>query len=147
MKQKCFSTRAFPKRSRSAQRLLLRTLAHKPKRYPYPLLLFHYYIYPCSTEVKAAPYQWGLQLQLRSTRSRQKTVTMVWWIVFTDSGFWMYSWAHLVMPMTESCRWEMRCCLRSRRPRASTKDLRPCPSRTEISPGSLNLFDDVMHCR
>ncbi len=24
-------------------------------------------------------------------------------IVFTDSGFWKYSWAHLVMSMTESC--------------------------------------------
>ncbi len=25
-------------------------------------------------------------------------------IVFTDSGFGKYSWAHLVMSMTESCR-------------------------------------------
>ncbi len=24
--------------------------------------------------------------------------------VFTDSGFWKYSWAHLVMSMTESCQ-------------------------------------------
>jgi len=63
MKQKCFSTRAFPKRSRSAQRLLLGTLAYKPKMYLYPLLLFHYYIYPCSTEVKAAPYQWWRSLR------------------------------------------------------------------------------------
>ncbi len=27
-------------------------------------------------------------------------------IVFTDSGFWKYSWAHLVMSVTESCRWQ-----------------------------------------
>ncbi len=26
---------------------------------------------------------------------------MARWIVFTDSGFWKYSWAHLVMSMTE----------------------------------------------
>ncbi len=25
-------------------------------------------------------------------------------IVFTDSGFWKYYWAHLVMSMTESCQ-------------------------------------------
>ncbi len=31
MKQKCFSTRAFPKCSRLAQTLLLGTLVHKPK--------------------------------------------------------------------------------------------------------------------
>ncbi len=59
-------------------------------------------------------------------------------IVFTDSGFWKYSWAHLVMPMTESCRWGMQCCLRARRPRVSNKGLRPCPLCTEISPVSLN---------
>ncbi len=39
-------------------------------------------------------------------------------IVFTDSGFWKYSWAHLG---TESCRWVMQCRLRARRPRASNK--------------------------
>ncbi len=61
-------------------------------------------------------------------------------IVFTDSGFWKYSWAHLVMSMTESCRWVMQCRLRARRPRASNKDLRPCPLRTEISPVPLNLL-------
>ncbi len=49
-------------------------------------------------------------------------------IVFTDSGFWKYSWAHLVMSMTESCWWVMQCCLRL------------CPLRTEISPVSLNLL-------
>ncbi len=65
---------------------------------------------------------------------------MAWRIVFTDSGFWKYSWAHLVMSMTESCRWVMQCRLRARRPRASNKGLRPCPLRTEISPVSLNLL-------
>ncbi len=60
--------------------------------------------------------------------------------VFTDSGFWKYSWAHLVMSMTESCRWVMQCRLRARRPRASNKGLRPCPLCTEISPVSLNLL-------
>ncbi len=62
------------------------------------------------------------------------------WHVFTDSGFWKYSWAYLVMTMTESCRWVMQCRLRARRPRASNKDLRPCPIRTEISPVSLYLL-------
>ncbi len=61
-------------------------------------------------------------------------------IVFTDSGFWKYSWAHLVMSMTESCRWVMQCRLRAWRPRASNKGLRPHPLRTEISPVSLNLL-------
>ncbi len=65
---------------------------------------------------------------------------MARWIVFTVSGFWKYSWAHLVMSMTESCRWVMQCRLRARRPRASNKGLRPCPLRTEISPVSLNLL-------
>ncbi len=68
-------------------------------------------------------------------------------ILFTDSGFWKYSWAHLVMSMTESCRWVMQCCLRVRRPRASNKGLRPCPLRTEISPSSFSeSFDDVINC-
>ncbi len=61
-------------------------------------------------------------------------------IVFTDSGFWKYSWAHLVTSMTESCRWVMQCRLRARRPQASNKGLRPCSSRTEISLVSLNLL-------
>ncbi len=62
------------------------------------------------------------------------------WIVFTDGGFWKHSWAHLVMSMTESCRWVMQCRLRTQRKRASNKGLRPCPLRTEISPVSLNLL-------
>ncbi len=61
-------------------------------------------------------------------------------IVFTDSGFWKYSWAHLVMSMTESCRWVMQCHLRARRPQASNKGLRPRPLRTEMSPVSLNVL-------
>ncbi len=55
------------------------------------------------------------------------------WDCVTDSGFWKYSWAHLVMSMTESCRWEMLCRLRPRRPRASIKGLRPCPLHTDFS--------------
>ncbi len=65
---------------------------------------------------------------------------MAWWIVFTDSGFWKYSWAHLVMSMTESCRWVMQRRLRARRPQASSKGLWLCPLCTEISPVSLNLL-------
>ncbi len=65
---------------------------------------------------------------------------MARWIVFTDSGFWKYSWAHLVMSMTESCRWVMQCRLRARRPRASNRGLWPCPLHTEIAPVSLNLL-------
>ncbi len=60
--------------------------------------------------------------------------------LFTDSGFWKYSWAHLVMSMTESCRWVMQCRLRARRPRASNKGLRPCALRTDIFPVFLNLL-------
>ncbi len=61
-------------------------------------------------------------------------------IPFTDSGFWKYSWAHLVMSMTKSWRWVKQCRLRTWRPRASNKGLRPCPLRTEISPVTLNLL-------
>ncbi len=69
---------------------------------------------------------------------------MAWRIVFTDSGFWKYSWAHLVMSMTESCRWVMQCRLRAKRPWATNKCLLPCPLRTEISPVSLNFL--IMLC-
>ncbi len=61
-------------------------------------------------------------------------------IVFTDSGFWKYSWAHLVISMTESCWWVMQCRLRARKARASNNGLRPCPLHTEISPVSHNLL-------
>ncbi len=37
----------------------------------------------------SADFGWHLQIVRR--------------IVFTDRGFWKYSWAHLVMLMTESC--------------------------------------------
>ncbi len=65
---------------------------------------------------------------------------MAWRIVFTDSGFWKYSWAHFIMSITESFRWVMQCCLRARRQQASNKGLRPCPLCTEISPVSFNLL-------
>ncbi len=68
---------------------------------------------------------------------------MAWRIVFTDSGFWKYSWAHLVMSMTESCRWVMQCrAVSSEGPKTTgiNKGLWPCPLRTEISPVSLNLL-------
>ncbi len=67
-------------------------------------------------------------------------------IVFTDSGFCKYSWAYLVMSMTELCRWVMsdECRLTAWRPRASNKGLQPCPLRTEISLDSLKLL--IMLC-
>ncbi len=65
-------------------------------------------------------------------------------IVFTDSGFWKYSWAHLAMSMPESCLWVMHCRLRARRPRASNKGLWPCSLRTEISQVSLNLLMNLL---
>ncbi len=61
-------------------------------------------------------------------------------IVFTDCGFWKYSWAHLVMSMTESCWWVMQCRLRAWGPRASNKSILPWSLRTEIYPVSLNLL-------
>ncbi len=67
-------------------------------------------------------------------------------IMFTDSGYWKYSWAHLVMSMTESCRWVMECLLRAQRPQAFNKGLQPCPLRRDLSSFSES-FDDVMHCR
>ncbi len=60
--------------------------------------------------------------------------------LFTDSGFCKYSWAHLVMSMTESCRWVMKYRLRTQGPQASNKGLRPSPLRTEISSVSLNIL-------
>ncbi len=71
--------------------------------------------------------------------SPEDTVSLV--IVFTDSGFWKYSWAHLVMSMTESCQWVMQCRLRARRSQHSNKGLWSCPFSFSES------FDDVMHCR
>ncbi len=65
---------------------------------------------------------------------------MAWRIVFTNIGFWIYSWAHLVMSMTESYWWVMQCRLRAWRPQASNEGLRPCPLHTEISPVSVNLL-------
>ncbi len=64
-------------------------------------------------------------------------------IVFTDSGFWKYSWAHLVMSMTESCRWVMQCRLRAQKPRHSTNVFGLLWDFSRFS----ESFDDVMHCR
>ncbi len=75
------------------------------------------------------PFCWHLQM------ARQ--------IVFTDSGFWKYSWAHLVMSMTESCRWVMqglKTTVIQQRPSALSLTHRDFSSFSES-------FDDVMHCR
>ncbi len=99
---------------------------------------------PCSHMPKQTELR-GETHQVPKQRARCES-TLSWHlqmarrIVFTDSGFWKYSWAHLVMSMTESCRWVMQCCLRARRPRATNKGLRPCPLCTEISTVSLNLL-------
>ncbi len=53
--------------------------------------------------------------------------------------FWKHYWAHLVMSMTESCRWVCSVVWGPRNT-ASNKGLRHCPLRTEISPVSLNLL-------
>ncbi len=68
-------------------------------------------------------------------------------IVFTDSGFWKYSWAHLVIPMTESCRRVMQCRLRAWRPWTSHKrSLALSLTHRDFSSFSES-FDDVIHCR
>ncbi len=66
-------------------------------------------------------------------------------VVFTDSGFWKYSWAHLVMSMTESCRWVMQCRLRAWSPRASNKGLQPCPLGTETSILQTDTSDSIQN--
>ncbi len=88
---------------------------------------------------------------------------MVWRIVFTDSGFWKYSWAHLAMSMTESCRWvvfdvffDLDCSTWTLKLRVSSEGLKTTGIQQRSSALSLthrNLssfsesFDDVMHCR
>ncbi len=68
-------------------------------------------------------------------------------IVFTESGFWKYFWAHLVMSMTESCRWVMQCRLRPWRPWASNKVLSALfLKHIDFSSFSFS-FEDVMHCK
>ncbi len=49
------------------------------------------------------------------------------WILFSNSGFWKYYWAHLIISMTKSCRWVMQCHLRARRPRAGQHTLNGSP--------------------
>ncbi len=78
-------------------------------------------------------FSWHLQMVLR--------------IVFTNSVFWKYSWAYLVMSMTELCRWVMQCLLRAWRPRASNKGLQPCPLRRNFSSFSETFDDELMHYR
>ncbi len=68
---------------------------------------------------------------------------MARWIVFTDSGFWKYSWAHLVMSVTESCRWVMQCHLRAEDHRHPAKVFGLVPY-AEISTVSLNIL--IMLC-
>ncbi len=68
-------------------------------------------------------------------------------IVFTDSGFWKYSWAHLVMSMTESCRWVMQCRLRAPKT-TSIQQRSSASSLTHRDFSSFSeSFDDVMLCR
>ena len=65
---------------------------------------------------------------------------MARWIVFTDNGFWKYSWAHAVISFTVALLFLMQCRFRARRSRAFSMVLRPWPLRTEIFPDSLNLL-------
>ncbi len=72
---------------------------------------------------------------------------MAWRIVFTDSGFWKYSWAHLVMQMTESSQWVMQCCLRAQKTMGiQQRSLALSLSHRDVS-SFFESFDDVMHCR
>ncbi len=66
-------------------------------------------------------------------------------IVFTNNGFWKYSWAHLVMSMTESYRWVMQ----SEGPKTMGIQQRSSAlSLTQRDFSSFSeSFDDVMHCR
>ncbi len=64
-------------------------------------------------------------------------------IVFTDSGFWKYAWAHLVMSMTESCRWVSSEGLKTTGNQQRSSAL----SLTHRDISSLSeYFDDVIHC-
>ena len=60
--------------------------------------------------------------------------------VLTDNGFPKCSRAHVVISMTEWCRFFMQCRLRDRRSRPFNVGFRPCPLRAEISPDSLYLL-------
>ncbi len=107
-------------------------------------------------------FKWGLAHRTRRCFWTMFTngFLLAWWsfswhlqmergIVFITNGFWKYSWAHLVMSMTESWRWVMQCRPRARRPQASNKGLRTSdlsPTHRDFSSFSES-FDDVMHCR
>ncbi len=60
--------------------------------------------------------------------------------VFTDSGFWMYSWAHLVMSMTDQAGWVDAVSSEGLKNTALSHTHRDFSSFSES-------FDDVMHCR
>ncbi len=68
-------------------------------------------------------------------------------IVFTDNGFCKYYWAHLVMSMTESCRWVMQCRLRAQK----TTGIQQMSSTLSLTHRDFSSFsesfDDVMLCR
>ncbi len=80
---------------------------------------------------KTVHFKWALA---HRTRWRSRTMFTYGFllhdIVFTDSGFWKYSWAHLVMSMTEWVMlwWADEWCSVVW---GSNKGLRPCPLRTE----------------
>ncbi len=96
-----------------------------PIRNAESLTIFDWHFWTLFTYFALKSFSWHLQ--------------MAQWTVFTDSGFWMYSWAHLVMSVTESCRWLMQCRLRAQRQWASNKEW-------DVSSFSES-FDAVMHCR
>ncbi len=80
----------------------------KTCKLPIPYALMHPYHQRCWLLNWTLITRWKVSLLF----SPEDTASLRWTrIVFTDSGFWKYSWAHLVMSMTESCRWVMHCTL------------------------------------
>ncbi len=69
---------------------------------------------------------------------------MAWRVVFTDSGFWKYSRAHLVMSMTESCRFWCSDVWGPEEHGHPTKVFVLVPLHRDFSSFSES-FDDVMH--
>ncbi len=61
-------------------------------------------------------------------------------IVFTDSGFWKYSWAHLVMSMTRIMPMSDAVSSEGRRPRHPTKVFSLVPYAQRFLQFSLNLL-------
>ncbi len=60
--------------------------------------------------------------------------------VLSDSGFPKYSWAHVVIFNTTAWRFLMQCHLKAQRSCTFNWGFLPCPTQTEISLDSLNLF-------